>query len=133
MAITVNTNTTSLLVQNSLAKSTTAMSTSMERLSTGLKINSAKDDAAGLAVATNMNAQVRGTQVAQTNGQMGDSLLTTTEGTLDVVQTNLLRIRDLVEQAANGTYGSDSKAAIQTEVEARVKEISRRSEEHTSE
>lgn len=122
MAIIVNTNTQSLMVQNSLAKATSGMTTAMQRMSTGLKINSAKDDAAGMAVATNLNVQVRGTQVAQSNAQMGDSMLTTTEGTLDTIQSNLLRIRDLTEQAANGTYDLD---AIKTEVSARADEINR--------
>ena len=125
MAITVNTNVASLTAQSSLNKSTTKMNTAMERMTTGYKINTSSDDAAGLAVATKLNYKISSLAVAQDNGQMGASMLETTEGVLDVMASNLQRVRDLTEQAANGTYGSDALAAIKTEVQARLNEITR--------
>jgi flagellin len=125
MAITVNTNIASLVAQKSLNAATTKMNTAMERMSTGLRINSSKDDAAGMAVSTKLDYQVSSLAVAQDNGQMGASMLDTTEGVLGVIGDNLQRIRDLTEQAANGTYGTDALVAIKTEVGARLDEITR--------
>ena len=125
MAITVNTNIPSLTAQKSLNKSTNAMNTAMERMSTGYKINSSKDDAAGMAVATNLAYKASSFKVAQDNAQMGQSMLDTTEGVLDVIKDNLTRVRDLTEQAANGTYGTDALTAINSEISARLDEITR--------
>ena len=125
MAITVNTNIPSLTAQKSLNKATNAMNTAMERMSTGYKINSSKDDAAGLAVATNLAYKASSFKVAQDNAQMGQSMLDTTEGVLDVIKDNLTRVRDLTEQAANGTYGTDALTAINSEISARLDEITR--------
>ena len=125
MAITVNTNMAALTAQSSLNKSTTKMNTEMERMTTGYRINSSKDDAAGMAVANKLNYKVSSLKVAQDNGQMGASMLDTAEGVLGVMKDNLVRIRDLTEQAANGTYGTDAMKAIKTEVGARLAEISR--------
>ena len=125
MAITVNTNMAALTAQSSLNKSTTKMNTAMERMTTGYRINSSKDDAAGMAVANKLNYKVSSLNVAQDNGQMGASMLDTAEGVLGVMKDNLVRIRDLTEQAANGTYGTDAMKAIKTEVGARLAEISR--------
>ena len=125
MAITINTNMSSLVAQKSLNSATNIMNTSMQRLSTGLKINSSKDDAAGSAVATRLDYKISSLAVAEDNAQMGSSLLETAEGTLDVVQSNLQRIRDLTEQAANGTYGTDAMAAIKAEISGRLAEVSR--------
>ena len=125
MAITVNTNIPSLTAQKSLNKATNAMNTAMERMSTGYKINSSKDDAAGLAVATNLAYKASSFKVAQDNAQMGQSMLDTTEGVLDVIKDNLTRVRDLTEQAANGTYGTDALTAIKSEITARLGEIDR--------
>lgn len=125
MAITVNTNMSSLTAQKSLNTATTKMNSAMERMSTGLKINSSKDDAAGMAVVTKLNYKISSFDVAQNNGQMGTSMLDTAEGVLNVISSNLTRIRDLTEQAANGTYGSDAMVAIRTEVQARMDEITR--------
>ncbi len=127
MAITVNTNIPSLVAQKCLNNASTKMNTAMERLSTGLRINSAKDDAAGSAVATKLDYKISSLSVAQDNAQMGTSMLQTTEGTLDVIQSNMQRIRDLTEQAANGTYGEDAMTAVKSEVAARLKEITRMS------
>jgi len=128
MTITVNTNVPSLTAQKSLNTSTDKMNTAMERMSTGLRINSSKDDAAGMAVVTKLNYKVSSLDVAKDNGQMGASMLDTAEGVLSVIQDNLTRIRDLTEQAANGTYGSDAMVAIKTEVQARMDEITRLSQ-----
>ena len=125
MAITVNTNIPSLTAQASLSKATNAMNTAMQRMSTGLKINSSKDDAAGMAVANKLDYKVSSLKVAQDNAQMGSSLLDTMEGVMGVINDNLQRIRDLTEQAANGTYGSDAIGAIKTEINSRLTEINR--------
>ena len=97
----------------------------MERLSTGFKINSGKDDAAGYSVVEGMEAKVSGYDVIKTNASMGLDMLTTQEGVLDILNEYLQRIRDLTMQAANGTYGSASLNAIRTEVEQRMDEINR--------
>ena len=125
MAITVNTNVASLTAQKSLNNATTKMNTAMERLSTGIKINSSKDDAAGSAVSTKLEYKVSSLNVAGDNAQMGSSLLDTEEGTLDVIQSNMQRIRDLTEQAANGTYGTDAMTAIKSEITGRLAEVTR--------
>ncbi len=125
MAITVNTNIPSLTAQKALNSATNKMNTAMERMSTGLKINSSKDDAAGLAVSNKLDYQVSSLKVAQSNAQMGASMLDTMEGVMSTISDNLTRIRDLTEQAANGTYGTDALKAINTEINARLKEIDR--------
>ena len=125
MPISVNTNMASLTAQNSLNTASKKMNTAMERMTTGYRINSSKDDAAGMAVANKLNYKVSSLKVAQDNGQMGASMLDTAEGVLGVMKDNLVRIRDLTEQAANGTYGTDAMKAIKTEVGARLAEISR--------
>lgn len=124
-SISINTNLASLTAQRNLSQATTGMNTAMERLTTGFKINSGKDDAAGSAVSTLMEAQISGYDVAESNATMGLSLLDTAEGVLDIVDGYLQRIRDLTEQAANGTYGTSSMKAIRTEVEQRMLEINR--------
>ena len=124
-SITINTNLASLTAQRSLSRATTGMNTAMERLTTGFRINSGKDDAAGSAVSTLMEAQISGYDVAESNASMGLSLLDTAEGVLGIVDSYLQRIRDLTEQAANGTYGTSSMRAIRTEVEQRMLEINR--------
>lgn len=123
--ITVNTNLSSLVCQKYLNKATTKMDMAMERLTSGFRINSAKDDAAGCAVSTGMEAKLSGYDVIETNTQMGLDMLTTQEGVLNIINDYLQRIRDLTMQAANGTYGSDSMTAIKIEVEQRMEEINR--------
>lgn len=125
MSIIVNTNMAALKTQRNLTTSTNSLSKALERMSTGLKINSAADDAAGLFVATNLDAQIRGSKVAQSNIATGINVLQIVEGNYSVIQDNLLRIRDLATQAANGIYNEDSIKAMQDEVEARVSEIDR--------
>lgn len=124
MAITVNTNMQALRIQSNLANATDRMNTAMERMSSGSKINSAKDDAAGFAVSTTLKTNISGTKVASDNVAIGKDLLSTTEGVLDVVTTNLQRVRDLVEQASNGTYTADDRAGIKAEIDARLDQIS---------
>jgi len=125
MTITVNTNLASLTIQRNLTSATNGLNTAMERMSTGYRINSAADDAAGMAVSTKMVAQLSGISVAESNASMGISVLQTQEGILNIVNGYLQRIRDLTEQAANGTYATDSLKAIRTEVEQRMNEINR--------
>lgn len=123
--ITINTNLSSLTCQKYLRDATKGMNSAMEKLSTGFKINSAKDDAAGYAVYTGMEAKINGYDIIETNAQMGLDMLTTQEGILDIINSYLQRIRDLTMQAANGTYGSASLDAIRTEVVQRMDEINR--------
>ena len=123
--ITVNTNLSSLICQKYLRDATTGMNAAMEKLSTGFKINSGKDDAAGYSVVEGMQAKINGYDVIETNASMGLDMLTTQEGVLDILNEYLQRVRDLTMQAANGTYGSASLNAIRTEVEQRMEEINR--------
>ena len=123
--ITINTNLSSLICQKYLRDATTGMNAAMEKLSTGFKINSGKDDAAGYSVVEGMQAKINGYDVIETNASMGLDMLTTQEGVLDILNEYLQRIRDLTMQAANGTYGSASLNAIKTEVEQRMEEINR--------
>ena len=123
--ITINTNLSSLIAQKYLRDATTGMNTAMERLSTGFKINSGKDDAAGYSVVEGMQAKINGFDVIETNASMGLDMLTTQEGVLDILNEYLQRIRDLTMQAANGTYGSASLNAIKIEVVQRMEEINR--------
>ena len=125
MAIIVNTNMSALRTQNNLNNATNALNTALERMSTGSKINSAKDDAAGLYVATNLNKQISGSKIAQSNVETGNNVLSTVEGNLDVILDNLNRIRDLTVQASNGVYNEDSQKAMSDEVVARMEEITR--------
>ena len=106
--ITINTNLSALTCQKYLSDATKGMNTAMERLSTGFKINSGKDDAAGYSVVEGMQAKINGFDIIETNASMGLDMLTTQEGVLDILNEYLQRIRDLTMQAANGTYGSAS-------------------------
>lgn len=125
MALTINTNISSLIAQRSLDKATTLMNTSIERMSTGYKINHSKDNAAGYSIANIWETQIGSLDVAAANAATGMDLLTTAEETYALLTSHLQRVRDLTEQAANGTYGSASLKAIQAEVYARLQEITR--------
>ena len=125
MALTINTNMGALQAQHALNNATNSLNKSIERMTTGYKINSASDDAAGLAVATKMETKLSAVSVAESNAELGSSLLNTIEGNYGVIQDHLQRIRDLTEQAANGTYATDSRLAIQSEIEQRLDEIDR--------
>ena len=125
MALTINTNMTSLQAQHALSNSTQSLNQSIKRMTTGYKINSASDDAAGLAVANKMKVKISAVTVAQSNVELGNSLLSTLEGNYGVIQDHLQRIRDLTEQSANGTYSTDSLVAIKDEISQRLDEITR--------
>jgi len=114
----INTNISSLRAQNAGRLSDMTMATAMARLSSGKRINSAKDDAAGLAIASSMTASIRGMTVAIRNANDGISLSQTAEGALGEAQNMLQRIRELAVQAANGTYQNSDRANLQTEVAA---------------
>ncbi|WP_172116935.1 flagellin N-terminal helical domain-containing protein [Halomonas hibernica] len=121
----LNTNVTSLRVQSNLRSSQQAIQTSMQRLSSGLRINSAKDDPAGQAIANRMNAQIRGMNQAIRNTNDGISLVQTAEGALNQINDNLQRIRELSVQAANGTNSNDDLVSIQGEIDGLLDEIDR--------
>ena len=125
MAIIVNTNITALKTQKNLNNATNSMNQALERMSTGYKINSAKDDAAGLYVATGLETQIRGSKVALNNISTGNNVLQTVEGDLDAILDNLNRIRDLATQAANSVYDTDAMNAMKEETDARIAEIKR--------
>ncbi|MDM9593118.1 flagellin domain-containing protein [Pseudomonas guariconensis] len=125
MALTVNTNTTSLGVQKNLNRATDALSTSMSRLSSGLKINSAKDDAAGLQIATRMTSQIRGQTMAIKNANDGISIAQTAEGAMQE-QTNILqRMRELAVQARNDSNSDKDRDALNKEFRQMSDELSR--------
>jgi len=121
----INTNMMSLNSQRALNRSQMSMQTSLERLSSGLRINRAKDDAAGLAIAERITSQVRGLDQAIRNANDGISLLQTAEGALDEVTNALQRMRELAVQSANGTYNSSDRQSLQDEFSALQKEVVR--------
>src|SRR5690606_25717804 len=121
----INTNYLALVSQNNLTKSQGALGTAIERLSSGLRINSAKDDAAGQAIANRMTAQVRGMTQAARNANDGISLAQTAEGNLNEINSNLQRIRELAVQAANDSNQGSDRTSIQTEINQRISEINR--------
>ena len=125
MAQTINTNIASLNAQRNLSSSQSSLMTSMERLSSGLRVNSSKDDAAGLAIATRMDAQYRGINVAIRNANDGISMAQTAEGALATVSEILQRMRELAVQAQNGTNGTTDRANLDTEYQQLSSEITR--------
>jgi flagellin len=122
---TINTNVMSMTAQRNLSGSANSLATSMQRLSSGLRVNSAKDDAAGLAISERMNSQVRGLNVAARNANDGISLAQTAEGALGKVGDMLQRMRELAVQAANASNNSDDRTALQSEVTQLRQEIDR--------
>ena len=125
MAMSINTNVQSLNAQRNLSTSQSSLSTTMQRLSSGLRVNSAKDDAAGLAIAERMNAQVRGMNVAVRNANDGVSMAQTAEGALSKVTDALQRMRELAVQARNGTNGAKDQVSLNKEFVELGKEIDR--------
>lgn len=125
MSITVNTNMSSLISQKSLLNATNSMNTALQRMSTGYRINSSKDDAAGMAISNKFEYKISSYKVANSNAQMGQSMLETANGSLSNINSMLQRMRDLTEQAANGTYGDDERNAMQMEINALTEEIYR--------
>lgn len=129
MALSINTNVASLNAQRNVAKSQDGLATSLQRLSTGLRINSAKDDSAGLAISERFSSQIRGLNQAARNANDGISLVQTAEGALGEVGNNLQRIRELAVQASNGTNTQVDRDALNAEVTQLKAEIQRVSEQ----
>jgi flagellin len=125
MSSTINTNLMSLNAQRNQNKSQNDLSTAISRLSSGLRINSAKDDAAGLAIAERFTAQIRGVNQAARNANDGISLAQTAEGSLGTITSNLQRMRELAVQSANATNSASDRAALQQEVGQLASEIDR--------
>ncbi|EAM2911746.1 flagellin FliC [Salmonella enterica] len=129
MAQVINTNSLSLLTQNNLNKSQSALGTAIERLSSGLRINSAKDDAAGQAIANRFTSNIKGLSQASRNANDGISIAQTTEGALNEINNNLQRVRELSVQAANGSNSDSDLKSIQDEIDQRLNEINRVAEQ----
>ncbi|GGY28071.1 flagellin N-terminal helical domain-containing protein [Paludibacterium paludis] len=125
MAIVVNTNIASLNAQRNLSTSSSSLSTSLQRLSSGLRVNSAKDDAAGLAISQTLTSAVRGNNQGIRNANDGISVAQTAEGALGQVGNNLQRIREIAVQAANGSVSNTNRSQLQKEVDQLTQEISR--------
>ncbi|WP_443094128.1 flagellin N-terminal helical domain-containing protein, partial [Pseudoalteromonas nigrifaciens] len=125
MALTVNTNVSSLNAQRNLTKSGQGLATSMERLSSGMRINSAKDDAAGMQIGTRLTSQISGLAVAQRNANDGISMAQTAEGAMQSSTDILQRMRDLALQSANGSNSKSDREALQKEVSALQAELTR--------
>ncbi|ECG8516491.1 flagellin FliC [Salmonella enterica subsp. salamae] len=125
MAQVINTNSLSLLTQNNLNKSQSSLSSAIERLSSGLRINSAKDDAAGQAIANRFTSNIKGLTQASRNANDGISIAQTTEGALNEINNNLQRVRELSVQATNGTNSDSDLKSIQDEIQQRLEEIDR--------
>ncbi len=125
MALTINTNISSLIAQRNLNNATNALNTSIERMTTGYKVNHASDNAADYAISKLWTTQLSSLDVAADNASMGIDMLTTTEETYTLLTDHLQRVRDLTEQASNGTYGGQSLDAIKAEITARLEEFDR--------
>ena len=125
MPMTINTNVASLNAQRNSTSSQASLNTSLQRLSSGLRINSSRDDAAGLAIADRMNAQIKGINVAIRNANDGISLAQTAEGALSTVTDVLQRMRELAVQAQNGSNGTSDRANMDTEYQQLSQEITR--------
>lgn len=125
MAQVINTNSLSLITQNNINKNQSSMSTAIERLSSGLRINSAKDDAAGQAIANRFTSNIKGLTQAARNANDGISVAQTTEGALSEINNNLQRVRELTVQASTGTNSSSDLSSIQDEIKSRLSEIDR--------
>src|SRR5205823_4917746 len=122
--LSLHTNAASLSAQNSLTRTQTSLSTSMTRLSTGYRINSSSDDAAGLQIATRLKTQSSGMSVAMQNTQNSTSMLQTADGALDEVNNILTRMKDLATQAADGSSSDADKTAMQSEYDSLTDELS---------
>lgn len=123
MAIRVNTNVSSLISQNALAKNTKSLENTMKQLSTGLRVNNAKDDAAGLAISEALKAQIRGNDQAIKNIENAINVIAIAEGGMQSATDDLLRIRELCVQAASDIYEADKKQAIMNEIKQRIENI----------
>ena len=125
MALTINTNLSSIVAQKNLSNATGSLNKAIERMTTGYKINHAGDNAAGYSIARNWETQLGSLDIAADNAATGADMMTTLEDHYSLISTHLQRVRDLTEQAANGTYGSASLNAIKSEITARLEEVDR--------
>ena len=125
MALTINTNLSSMIVQQNLQKSTNQLNSAIERMTTGYKINHASDNAAGYSIARSWEAKLGSLDVAADNAATGADMLSTLEDNYALISQHIQRVRDLTEQADNGTYGQQSKEAIESEITARLQEVNR--------
>jgi len=125
MALTINTNISSIVAQRNLANATTSLNKAIERMTTGYKINHAGDNAAGYSIARNWETQLGSLDVAADNAAMGADMMSTLEDHYSLISNHLQRVRDLTEQASNGTYGTASLNAIKSEITARLDEVDR--------
>lgn len=125
MPIVINTNVPAIKAQNALTRASWGLNQSLQRLTTGSKINSAKDDPAGLYYATGLNSQISGVNAAYSNVQMGINMITTASGDLSNINTQLERIKDLATQYSNSSLTNEQKNAIKAEAQQRVDEINR--------
>lgn len=125
MALTINTNISSLIAQRNFDNATNALNLSIERMTTGYKINHAADNAAGYSISNMWVTQLGSLDIASDNAATGADMLSTAEETYGLLTSHLQRVRDLTEQAANGTYGSQSLKAVHSEIIARLQEVSR--------
>lgn len=123
--LSINTHTLSTIAQRSLNNSTKLLNQAIERMSTGAKINHASDNAANYSISTNMGVRLSSYQVAEDNVSAGLNMLSTANGSLDLISDKLSRLRALAEQSANGTYGKQSLKAISSEANSIVDEIER--------
>ena len=123
--LTINTNLSSLIAQGSMKQSTNKLNQAIERMTTGFKINHAKDNAANYSISTNMTTKIGAYQVAEDNALQGLDMINTASESLTLIEDKLMRLRALAEQSANGTYGAQSKQAINQEANAIVDEIER--------
>lgn len=129
MPIVINSNLPALRAQNALTRATWNMNTSMQRLTTGSRINSAKDDPAGVYYARGLSSQLRGTKVATQNIAAGSSMLSNAEGDMTIINDHLERIKDLATQYSNESLSDEEKKALKEEVQQRVEEIDRIAED----
>ena len=125
MALTINTNLSSIVAQRNLQKATGSLNQAIERMTTGYRINHAGDNAAGYSIARNWETQLGSLDVAADNAATGADMMSTLEDHYSLISSHLQRVRDLTEQASNGTYGSASLAAIKSEITARLEEVDR--------
>ena len=123
--LSINTNLSSLIAQNSMGQATSKLNQAVERMTTGYKLNHAKDNAANYSISTNMTTQMGAYMVAEDNVSIGMEMVATAESIISQMQDHATRLRALSTQARNGTYGAQSLTAIQTEVNARIAEITR--------
>ena len=123
--LSINTNLSSIIAQHSMNTATAKLNQAIERMTTGAKINHAKDNAAGYSIVTNMTTKMNSYMVAQDNVAIGMEMVGTAESVISQMHDHAIRLRELATQARNNTYGADSLQAIQSEANARIAEIAR--------